>query len=286
MMDACSWASDISPSFWNPYRGVLLKQISLTREDLSKLWREYKELQSPNARATIITHYLGLVRFIAGRMVLNAPAHVEEDDLLSWGILGLLDAVEKFDLEQKVNFETYASTRIRGAIIDQMRSLDWAPRSLRRKAREMGEASAKLRKELSREPTESELAGGMGMTEDELFELKTEIHGTYIVSLDATVSNESEADETTLGQMTSDASSPSPEAFVTRKETEQQLVKAIGRLETNERQVITLYYYDELTLKEIGEVLALSESRICQIHRAAVRKLKQYLKVNLRDAIY
>ena len=262
-----------------------MNQISLTREDLSKLWREYKESQNPGARATLITHYLGLVRFIAGRIALNSPPHVEEDDLLSWGILGLLDAVEKFDLAQKVNFETYASTRIRGAIIDQIRSLDWAPRSLRRKAREMEEASAKLKRALGRDPTDPELAAEMGMTDTELFELKTDIHGAYIVSLEATISNENESDETTLGHVTSDAS-PSPEESAARKETEEQLMKAIERLETNERHVITLYYYDELTLKEIGEVLAVSESRVCQIHRAAIRKLKQYLKVSFRDAIF
>jgi RNA polymerase sigma factor for flagellar operon FliA len=261
-----------------------LNLSSTARKDLTRLWREYKKLRSAEAKESIIIHYLSLVRFIAGRMAMNSPPHVEEDDLIGWGIFGLLDAVEKFDPEQKASFETYASTRIRGSIIDQIRSLDWAPRSLRQKARQMSQASTKLKEQLGREPTETELADEMEMTENDLFELRTDIHGAYVLSLDTSVSGEDEGEEVTLGQVTSDANNPSPEESAIKKEAEQRLADSIEQLPETERQVITLYYFDELTLKEIGQVLGLSESRICQIHRAVIKKLKQHLRVSGRDA--
>lgn len=262
-----------------------MRQDAAARKDVGKLWKEYKEGRGAEAKEAIVIHYLGLVRFIAGRMAMNSPPQVEQDDLIGWGVLGLLDAIEKFDLAQKVSFETYASTRIRGAIIDEIRALDWAPRSLRQKARQMSRASAKLKEQLGREPTEAELADEMEMSENELFELMSEIHGAYILSLDSRISDENETGEVTLGHITRDAKIASPEESVYRKEVEQRLVKAIDKLSSNERHVITLYYYDELTLKEIGEVLGLSESRICQIHRAVLRKLKQYLSLSSQDAI-
>jgi RNA polymerase sigma factor for flagellar operon FliA len=260
-----------------------LKQVSLSKKDLDVLWKEYKEGNS-EAKDVIITHYLGLVKYIAGRLALNSPPHVEEDDLIGWGVLGLLDAVEKFDPAQKVSFETYASKRIRGAILDHIRSLDWAPRSLRRKARRLKEANAELKDELERDPSEEELAARLKMSEDELFQLKTEIYGAYILSLDDSVSGEE--GELTLGDVTSSETARSPVESAARNEVEEQLAEAIGRLPEQERQVIVLYYYDELTLKEIGELLKLTESRICQIHRAVIKKLQRRLQIGLRDAYY
>ncbi len=254
-----------------------MKQESVSQTDLAGFWKQYKEEGSAEAKDAIIVHYLGLVRFIAGRMAMNSPSHVEEDDLIGWGVLGLLDAVKRFDVRQEVVFETYASTRIRGTIIDQIRSLDWAPRSLRRKARQMGQTKATLNDQLGREPTEAEVAADMEITEDELFKLMTDVHGAYVLSLDAVISKDDNAGETTLGDVTHDSATPSPEESAARKENEQRLARAIGELSTNEQQVITLYYYDELTLREIGEVLGLSESRICQIHRAVIKKLKDCL---------
>jgi len=261
-----------------------LKPDGLSKKDLARLWKEYKEQGSREAKDAIIVHHLDLVGFVAGRMAMNSPPQVDKDDLIGWGVLGLLDAMEKFDPDHRASFETYASTRIRGAIIDQIRSLDWAPRSLRRKARLLNQAAAKLKEKLGREPTEAELAAEMEISDTELFELTTEIHGAYILSLDAQISDDPETGETTLGEVTSDATIPSPEESAFRKEMEEELVRAIERLSAGERQVITLYYYDELTLKEIGKVLALSESRICQIHRTVTRKLREYLRSGLRDA--
>ncbi len=261
-----------------------MKQNTAATKDIARLWKEYKGNGSAAAKDEIIVQYLGLVKLVAGRMAMNSPSHVEEDDLIGWGVLGLLDAVEKFDLEQKASFETYASVRIRGAIIDQIRSLDWAPRSLRQKARHMEQAAAKLREQFGREPAEEELASEMKMTRDELFDLMTEIHGAYVISLDTVVSSEND-DELTLEQITSDLNSPSPEGPLSRKDTEQRLASVIAQLPESERHVITLYYYDELTLKEIGKVLGLTESRICQIHRAVIKKLRQALKASSHDAI-
>ncbi len=261
-----------------------MRQASAPKQDIARLWREYKEERRADARDSLISHYLNLVAYIAGRMAMNSPPHVERDDLIGWGVLGLLDAIEKFDLKQNVSFETYASTRIRGAIIDQIRSLDWAPRSLRHKARQMEQASAALKEKLDREPTEAELAAEMNLSEDELFELLTDVHGAYILSLDAALPDANRSGETTLAEMTGDAVTPSPEESVMRKEAEERLARAIEKLPDNEKQVITLYYFDELTLKEIGAVLSLSESRICQIHRTVIRKLKRHLNVSSHNA--
>ena len=254
---------------------------TLTAGDLTKLWKEFKEDHSAEAKNKIAVHYLNLVRLVAGRMAMNAPAHVDKDDFIGWGVLGLLDAIDKFDPGQKASFETYASTRIRGAIIDQIRILDWAPRSLRRKARELGRASDKLKDELGRNPGDKELAAEMGIDEDELFELTTEIHGAYVLSLDAKISADSDGGEISLGDVMSDTTAPTPEASALRKETEELRANAIGKLPESERRVITLYYYDELTLKEIGKLLALSESRICQIHRSVIKKMKKTLQPGL-----
>jgi RNA polymerase sigma factor for flagellar operon FliA len=272
--------SSTSEQHWRTF----LRETDATKKDLAGLWQAYKEERSTEAKDAIIVHYLSLVAFIAGRMAMNSPPQVDKDDLIGWGVIGLLDAIEKFNPGQKASFETYASTRIRGSIIDQIRALDWAPRSLRQKARHMGQASGKLKEKLGREPTEGELAAEMEMSENELFALVTEVHGAYILSLDATISDASTAGETSLAEITSDITNPSPEEMAVRKEAEHLLAKAIEELSDSERQVITLYYYDELTLKEIGNVLSLSESRICQIHRTIIGKLKRHLKTSSQNA--
>ncbi len=255
-----------------------MRPDTLTASDLTRLWQEFKQDQSAEAKNAIAVHYLGLVRLVAGKMAMNSPPHVDKDDLIGWGVFGLLDAIDKFDPGHKASFETYASMRIRGAIIDQIRSLDWAPRSLRRKARELGRASDKLKGELGRKPSDKELADEMEIDEDQLFELTTEIHGAYVLSLDANISDDPEGGETSLGNIMSDTSAPTPEEAALRKETEERLANAIEKLSGNERRVITLYYYDELTLKEIGKILQLSESRICQIHRSVIKKMKRTLQ--------
>jgi len=260
-----------------------VKQVSLDKKDLDILWKEFKAQGSTEARDALIINYLGLVKYIAGRMALASPSYVEEDDLIGWGVLGLMDATEKFNLDQKTSFETYASVRIRGSILDQIRSLDWAPRSLRRKARQLKEAHSGLKDELGREPSDTELAARLDMTDDMLFHLKSDVYGAYMISLDNAVSTDEEENELTLAEVTG-GTSPSPEDSAARNEAEQRLAEVIQRLPEQERQVITLYYFDELTLKEIGELLHVSESRVCQIHRAVIKKLQRHLQIGLRDA--
>lgn len=248
--------------------------------DPAGLWREFKERGNAEARSAIAIHYLGLVRIIAGKMAMTSPPHVDRDDLIGWGVLGLLDAVDKFDPARNIAFETYASTRIRGAIIDQIRSLDWAPRSLRRKARELEQASEALQKKLGRKPDDAELAKELGIDESGVFELKADIHGSHFLSLEAGISGDPQGGDISLGDVLSDDSAPSPDREVLRKEREESLAEAIAKLPENERKVITLYYYDELTLREIGQILELTESRICQIHRAVIGKLRNYLEAD------
>ena len=263
-----------------------MKQVSLSKKDLDVLWREYKGEGNAEAKDTLIVHYLGVVRYVAGRIALNCPSFIDEDDLIGCGVLGLLDAAEKFDPAQKVEFETYASTRIRGAILDHIRSLDWAPRSLRRKARRLQEVHSELKDELGREPTDAEVANRLDLSEDDLFQLKADIYGAYIVSLDGSLAGEEGEETTTLADVTDGGMVPSPIDAAARNEAEQQLAEAIKRLPEQERQVVTLYYYEELTLKEIGQLMNLSESRICQIHRAVIHKLQRYLQIGVRDAYY
>lgn len=263
-----------------------MKQVSLSKKDLDILWKEYKEEGNAEAKDTLIVHYLGIVRHVAGRVALNCPSFVDEDDLIGCGVLGLLDAAEKFDPAQKTAFEAYASTRIRGAILDHIRSLDWAPRSLRRKARRLQAVHAELKDELEREPTEAEVANRLDLSADELFQLKTDIYGAYIVSLDGSLAGEEGEETTTLAEVTDGGSFPSPADTAARNEAEQQLADAIKRLPEQERRVVTLYYYEELTLKEIGQLMNLSESRICQIHRTVLHKLQRYLQIGVRDAYY
>lgn len=242
---------------------------------LETLWQRYRETGDPQARETLIVEHLPLVKYVAGRIKVRAPRHVEMDDLVGWGILGLLDAVERFDLERDLKFTTYASYRIRGAIIDELRALDWAPRSLRAKARQLEGARQKLLDSLGNPPTEQQLADELEMTPDQVFDLVSDIHGAYVLSLDQVVRTEhADGGETALGDLTGDTRTPSPREAARRKETIDRLAAAVLELPEQERHVLMLYYEEDLTLKEIGAVLDLSESRICQIHRKAMRTLR------------
>ncbi len=242
---------------------------------VAELWAVYRDTGDPAAREQLILHHLPLAKYIAARMKQKAPSHVEEDDLLGWGILGLIDAVERFEPERDLQFTTYASFRIRGTIIDQLRSLDWAPRSLRAKARKLEAMRQHLLDSLGRLPTEAELADKMDVTPEEVFTLESEIHGAYVLSLDGIVYSGTVTDgERTLEAFTPDQRTPSPLEATRRQDIIDRLADALGELPDQERHVVVLYYEEDLTLKEIGAVLNLSESRICQIHRKAMRALR------------
>ena len=226
----------------------------------------------------MVVAYSPLVKYVAGRMASGLPAHVEEADLISYGLIGLISAIERFDLGREIKFETYAIPRIRGAIIDELRSLDWVPRSVRARAREIERANAKLEHKLQRAPTDEEMANELDMSMDEFQEALVQISNSTIAALDElwTVSDSS-GDQISLLDTLHDPDAPDPEKVVDASELKDRVADAIARLPEREKLVIALYYYENLTLREIGEVLGVTESRISQLHTKAVLRLRSRL---------
>jgi len=246
-------------------------QLKATTETV--LWQKYKTLGDLNAREQLILRHLDLVKYIAGRMAIRVPSSVSEDDLLGWGVLGLLDAIEKFDLEQNIKFATYAAFRVRGAILDEIRSLDWAPRTLRLRARQVDAATEQLRGELGREPTFDEIANRLNMQPADVEEVLAKVREVATVSLNDVFMDE-DGEGVSAGAFVADRETQTPLDEAVKKETINRLAEAIRQLPETQQQVLHLYYYEELTLKEIGAVLNVSESRICQIHKEAAGKLR------------
>ena len=245
--------------------------------ELRELWRRYKADGDEKARERLVVAYSPLVKFIAGRMASGLPSHVEESDLISYGLLGLIGAIERFDTERDIKFETFAVARVKGAIIDELRSLDWVPRSVRTRAREIERAIAELERTLMRAPTDEEIAAKVGITGEELEDSLTEISRTSIAALDELWSPSAGGDQISLIDTIEDTSGPNPEVTLEQTELKEALGEAISRLPEREKLVVTLYYYEELTLREIGEVLGVTESRVSQLHTKAVLRLKARL---------
>jgi RNA polymerase sigma factor for flagellar operon FliA len=225
------------------------------------------------------------VKYVAGRMSSGLPAHVEEADLISYGLLGLINAIERFDLEREIKFETYAITRIKGAIIDELRALDWVPRSVRARAREIEKVHAKLEHRLHRTPTDEEMAAELGVSAEEFQEALVKISNSTVVALDELWSvSDASGDQISLLDTLQDPDAPDPQQMLAASELKDRLADAIAALPEREKLVIALYYYENLTLREIGEVLGVTESRISQLHTKAVLRLKSRLQGdNLRD---
>jgi len=247
---------------------------------LEDLWGSYKEDGSPEAREKLIVHYAPLVKYVASRVATGLPANVEQADLVSYGIFGLIDALEKFDRSREIKFETYAIPRIRGAIIDELRSLDWVPRSVRFKAREVEKAYSELEARLKRAPTDAEIAEHLGVSLQELHDIVTQISFVTVTALEEVVSAGPDRGESmSLLDTLADLAATDPAAGLEGNETRLMLSTAINTLSEREKIVITLYYFEGLTLAEIGDVLGVTESRVCQIHTKAVSLLRN----NLRD---
>jgi RNA polymerase sigma factor for flagellar operon FliA len=242
-------------------------------EAVSRLWDDYKTTSSRDARDRLIIHYSPLVKYVAGRVSVGLPHNIEQADLVSYGIFGLIDAIDKFDTSRGIKFETYAIARIKGAIIDELRSIDWVPRSVRAKARMVEKAYSKLENELHRTPTDGEISDELKMTEGELHNIFNQISFVGLVALDEVLSGGERGDATTLGETIPDKGEGPVAAFEV-EETKQLLADAINRMPEREKVVLTLYYYEGLTLAEIGEVLGVTESRVCQIHTKAVLQLR------------
>jgi len=247
--------------------------------ELRDLWRRYKDDGDEGARERLVVAYSPMVKFVAGRLGAGLPSHVEDADLISYGLVGLIGAIQRFEPERGIKFETFAMTRIRGAIIDELRSLDWVPRSVRSRAREIETAQAKLEHELQRAPTEAELASKLNLTEEELQSALLEIANSSVYALDElwTVSDSS-GDQVSLLDTIADDSAADPQEALASTEVKDLLTEAIGGLPEREQLVVALYYYENLTLREIGEVLGVTESRVSQLHTKAVMRLKSSLQ--------
>ena len=240
---------------------------------MDSIWREYKETKDINLKNKLIENYIDLVKIVAGRMYNYYGSKVDYDDLVGYGVLGLIDSIDKFDINKNIKFSTYAQIRIRGEIIDNIRRLDWIPRSLRTKSKELQETMSKLQNDLGRDPTNEEIARSLNINIEDLEVLLGDISSFNVYSLEEMIM---EKGDSSLGIKGSNIETP--EEIMDNKVLKNILVETINKLDKNEKMVISLYYYEELTYKEIGNILGLSESRISQIHSKAILNMKNNMK--------
>ena len=239
-----------------------------------EVWRKYRRENCQDCRRQLVDLHARIVKYVAGRMAIGLPHYVEFNDLISAGLLGLLQAVDNFDPERGIKFETYAIPRIRGAILDELRSQDWFPRSLRRKAKMLEEAYGTLEVQLGRPATDAEVAKRLSIDISELDGIMGEVAVATIVSLDADTSGDDSENSTSLGDYLADSRTDDIEKVIARQEMKDLIGARMAELPEKEQLVLVLYYYEELTLKEIGEILDVTESRVCQIHTRAILRLK------------
>jgi len=250
---------------------------------IERLWADYKASGTREVRDQLILHYSPLVKYVAGRVAVGLPQNVEQADLVSYGIFGLIDAIDKFDPGRGYKFETYAIARIKGAILDELRAIDWVPRSVRAKARALEKAYAKLEGQLRRSPTDDELAAELDLTDDQLQATLSQISFVGLVALDEMLSVGGDRGESiTLGDTIADKGQ-SPVGAYEVEEMRHILADAVNHMPEREKIVLTLYYYEGLTLAEIGEVLGVTESRVCQIHTKAVLQLRGRILATERE---
>jgi RNA polymerase sigma factor for flagellar operon FliA len=251
--------------------------------EIERMWADYKTHGERALRDELIVHYSPLVKYVAGRVAVGLPQNVEQSDLVSYGIFGLIDAIDKFDPSRGYKFETYAIARIKGAILDELRSIDWVPRSIRAKARAIEKAYAKLESELHRAPSDDEVATELEMSNEQLQNTLGQISFVGLVALDEMLSVGGERGESvTLGDTIAD-SGEGPVAAYEVEEMRHILAEAISRMPDREKTVLTLYYYEGLTLNEIGQVLGVTESRVCQIHTKSVLQLRSRILAQERE---
>ncbi|MGM1062796.1 FliA/WhiG family RNA polymerase sigma factor [Saccharothrix sp. Mg75] len=247
------------------------------------LWHKYGESREQGLRDRLVLHYAPLVKYVAGRVGTGLPAHVDVADLIQSGIFGLVDAIEKFEPERGLKFETYAMQRIRGAILDDLRSQDWVPRSVRSRARDVERALERLGASLQRTPTDRELAAELKIGLGELRELYAQLQLTSVVALDELIAAGRNAGGagSSLAESLPDEGAEDPIASLVDQDSRRQLADAIAQLAERDRVVVTLYYFENLTLAEIGKVLGVTESRVCQLHTRAVLRLRTKLNEQL-----
>lgn len=241
------------------------------------LWERYKKEQSADIREYFIVKYAPLTKYVAGKISNSLPNHVEFEDIVGYGVFGLLDAIDKYDPDKGVQFNTYAVNRIRGAIYDELRSIDWVPRSIRQKTRQVEETISDLEAKLGRSATNEEIAKSMGMTVADYDDLLLKISNSSIVSLTSTRYQNDTNDTTAVGDTLEAPNAYNPDVIVEQEEIKKIVIKAINELPEREKNVLIMYYYEDMTLKEIGKVLNVTESRVSQIHTSANIKLKAKL---------
>jgi RNA polymerase sigma factor for flagellar operon FliA len=246
----------------------------LTEKTEDELWKSYRKTRDASIRNRLIKQYLPLVKYVAGKLAVGMPQNVEFDDLVSYGVIGLFDAIEKFDPGKHVKFKTYAVTRVRGAIFDQLRQLDWVPRSIRQKTRELEDAVRRLEAQLGRAASDQEIARELGVNEKEFERLILKISGTTVLSLNDVWYAGEENDRMSIGDSIESPQSRNPDSIVEKQEVKRVIIEAINELPDKEKKVLVLYYYEDLTLKEIGAVLGVTESRISQLHTKAIMRLR------------
>lgn len=250
--------------------------------DLDRLWASYRATGRRDLRDQLIVHYAPMVRLVANSVAKGLPHRVDQNDLMSYGVFGLIDAIDRFEPERGYKFETFAMPRVRGAIVDELRSIDWVPRSVRAKGKAIEQAYATLEARLHRTPTEVELAGALGIRLEQLQSALTQISSAGLAALDEQVADD---DAVTLGDtVVLDDGDDGPVASYEVDEMRQILAEAINRMPERDKLVLTLYYYEGLTLAEIGRVLDVTESRICQIHTKAVLQLRSRLATAERES--
>ena len=246
--------------------------MALDEKDVSTLWLRYKDSKSVELRNVLAEHYLPLVKIVCGRLAVSLPPHLDRDDLLSSGFFGLLDAIDRFDPTRNIKFETYAGVRIRGAMIDYLRSKDWIPVTMRQKIRKYEQTVYRLETEFGRPATDREVADALNISVDELQTLVSQCNSATVIPLEEYLKTDA-----------SEAADTNPANSTELFELKETLAKAIDRLPEKERTVVSLYYYEELTLKEISLILKLSEARISQLHTKAIFRMRGYLARSKQD---
>ena len=249
-----------------------------------ELWIEFKKTRSIQLRDAFIRQYMPLVKYVAGKVAIGMPGNVEFDDLVGFGQFGLLDAINKFDPEKNVKFKTYAVTRIRGAIFDELRQMDWVPRSIRQKSREIEDTIVELESKLGRTVSDEEVATAMNMSIADFHHMMLKVSGTSILSLNDVWYSGEDSDRMSIGDSIESPASLNPDVIVEREEIKRVITEAIKELPEKEKMVLVLYYHEDLTFKEIGQVMQVSESRISQLHASANTRLRAKL-TNIRKGI-
>ena len=246
----------------------------MTDKEKEELWKKYIKTKSDELREQIIIEYSSLVKIIAGRLNMYLGSMVEYDDLVGYGILGLIDSIDRFDTSINVKFETYASIRIRGSIIDQLRRVDWIPRKIREKQKIYNTAENNLTLRLGRKPTDREMIKELGVTDEDYYSTKTSLIGTDLVYID---DNSTDKDGFPVSDSLEQNTFENPESSVIKSELSEKLQRALSSLTDKQRQVIEMYYYNELSNREISKLLEISDSRVSQLHAKALAKLKTHL---------